>query len=67
MMGEYIGIIRTKILSWEGKMWKNNNITMKGVLRPTGKNNLWRYDETQFRRGQKIGSTIWVCSANELE
>jgi len=57
---------RNSTLIWEGRRWNNNNLTMKGVLRPVGtKKNLWRYDETQYHNGQKIGEYVWICEPVE--
>jgi hypothetical protein len=53
---------RNSTLIWEGRSYKYRDLVMRGVLRPVGtKKNLWRYDETQYRNGQKVGEYVWVC------
>jgi len=53
---------KNSTLTWEGRSYKYRDLVMKGVLHPIGtKKNLWRYDETQYSKGQKVGETVWTC------
>jgi len=61
---------RTSTLVWEGRSWKYGGITMKGLLRPIptkSQKNLWRYDETQYRNGNKVGEYTWICEPGSNE